>query len=236
MSRKSGRLAIKLKIFWKKKMLTGQRIKVGVLKVKSRCFLFVLFVFCSCDHMFEGSRKLSIVEYRERVSSSVEQFVSRKPLSGILSKEYYLIKALFPQEQSQLKLFSHFQGFETKDGVRVQMERLGKKLLISLSVSSYPPRVLFEKENYFADGSELDLTIEVQNGTNYGFRVRVWENFINRRNVLRTPEDILTEKNLIADSFTKEMSFYDQGWGLKWGIQLFRAHLTEGARVSPGLL
>ena len=124
-----------------------------------------------------------------------------------MSKEYYLIKAFFTKDQSHLKLFSHFQGFEKEDGIQIEMEREGDKLLISLSVSSYPRRVLFERENYFSRNNKVDLTIEVQNGTNYGFRVRVWENFINKKNVLRVPQDILTNRNLIADSFAKKINF-----------------------------
>ena len=73
----------------------------------------------------------------------------------------------------------------------------------------------------------------MENGTNYGFRVRVWENFINKRGVLKRETEALTGENLIADSFVKGLTFYTKGHGLKWGIQLFRSRLIEGARISP---
>ena len=193
-----------------------------------------LFIFISCD--ISPVEKISILKYKSKVSSSKDRFLSPEPLPGLLSKEYYLIKAFFQDNQSSLKLFSHFRGFKTRDGIQIDMQRAGDKLVIRLSVSSYPAQILLEEESYFSSNNELDLTIEVQNGTNYGFRVRVWENFINTKGPFKIQQDILTEQNLIVDSFSKGLIFYNQGQGLKWGLELFRTHLIEGARVSPRFL
>ena len=198
-------------------------------------FLFLfLFLFISCD--VAPVKKISILKYKSKVSSSIDRFLSPKPLPGILSKEYYLIRAFFQKDQSYLKLFSHFHGFEKRDGIQIDLERVGDRLVISLSVSSYPDQILLDEENYFSKSNELDLTIEVQNGINSGFRVRVWENFINTKDIFRIQKDTLIEQSLIADSFAKALIFYDKGGGLKWGMELFRAHLIEGARVSPSFL
>ena len=93
----------------------------------------------------------------KQVESSITRFTSQKTLSGILSKEYYLIKAYFQEDHSNLELFSHFNGFELRDGVKVLFERQQDKLTIKISVQSYPYKVLFEQENYFLNNNEVNF-------------------------------------------------------------------------------
>ena len=88
----------------------------------------------------------------------------------------------------------------------------------------------------FLSRNELDLTVEVDNRASYGFRIRVWENFINRKGVVKKKMDVLTEENLMADSLAQDMLFYARGQGLNWGIKLFHSQLIKGARISPKLL
>lgn len=165
--------------------------------------------------------------------SSTAYFVSEKPLSGILSRENYKIKAQFFFDRSRLDLFSHFHGFEREDGVRVVFERQKEGLVIRVSIQSYPEQILFEDKNYFSKGNMADWTIAVNNGTSSGFRVRVWENFLNKSGILKKPVDFLTDENLIADSLLEPLIFYTKGPGLRWGMRLFRTRLIKGVRVSP---
>lgn len=197
---------------------------------------FFIFYFCSCNKIFVAETRLFIERDDQQGDSSVVRFTSKKPLSGVLSREHYLVKAYFQEEGSNLELFSHFKGFELRDGVKVQFERQGNRLTIKTSVYGYPHKVLFEKEDYFLNSNEVDFSVEVENGTNYGFRIRIWENFINKSGILKSQTEALTGENLIADSLAKGLTFYTKGKGLKWGIQLFRARLIEGARTSPMVL
>ena len=198
-------------------------------------WLCFAFCFCACEDFMRKPHKLSIYGSNQPNKYTI-RFVSRKPLSEIFSKEHYRIKASFPEDHSKLILFSHFQGFELENGIKLTLQRDESQLLIKLSVQAYPDQVLFEGENYFLNNNEVDFTIEVENGTNYGFRVRIWENFLNRKGIVKQPASFLTGENLIADSLSEDLTFYDKGQGLKWGLELLRVRLIEGSRVSPRVL
>ncbi len=200
-------------------------------------FYLLLCVFlCCCDKAFVTETKQALPRGQIQKDSSVAYLVSQKALAGVLSKEHYLIQAYFLEDRSWLELFSHFRGFSLEDGVNIRFERRGEGLLIRLSAPGFPSKILFEREDYFLNSREANFTVEVNNGTNYGFRARVWENFVNRRGVSKSRRDILTGENLIADSLSSDLAFYAKGQGLKWGLKMSRVHLIEGARVSPKLL
>ena len=198
--------------------------------------MFFIFYLCSCNKAFIAENKSFIEQNSVQNDSSVIRFVSKKTLSGVLSKEYYLLKAYFQAKYSKLELFSHFRGFDLEDGVKIQFERESAQLSIKISVQGYPNKILFEKEDYFLNSNEVDFSLEVDNGTNYGFRVRIWKNFVNRNGILKSKTEVLNGENLIADSLLKKLTFYTKGQGLKWGLKLFRVRLIEGARVSPMIL
>ena len=200
-------------------------------------FLLCVFCFCSCNtSLFIAETKQPVERNPIQNDSSTARFISKTALSGILSKEYYLIKAYFPADPSRLDLFSHFSGFDWEDGINVQLERKKIGLVIKISVQGYPDHILFEREDYFLNSNEVDFSVEVENGTNYGFRVRIWENFVNRSGILKNKIEVLTGENLIADSLLENLTFYTKGQGLKWGLRLFRSRLIEGVRVSPVIL
>ena len=195
--------------------------------------LVLLFFLCACDSSPELRQ---IVKEEQTLNDSSEtNFISQQALSGILSKEYYLIKARF-QEDSRLELFSHFRGFLHEDGLKILFERHSGKLRIKITVQDYPYKTLFEREDYFLNSALGDFSLEVENGTEYGFRVRVWENFINRKGIVKRKTPALRDENLIADSFLKGLVFHGKGQGLKWGLKLYRARLIEGARISPAVV
>ena len=196
-----------------------------------------IFIFClsACEGFFTSKTKWPVERWGALADKYPVRLVSQSALPGVLSKEHYLIKAYFPEE-SRLELFSHFQGFDLEDGVKIQFLRKKRRLTIKVSVQGFPGKILFEREDYFSSSQEGDWTLELDNGTNYGFRVRVWENFINKSGILKAQAKVLTGENLLADSLSKGLTFYDRGWGLKWGFKLFRSRLIEGARVSPRVL
>lgn len=201
-----------------------------------KLFSVFVFCFCSCDSFFISKTSETLKQDTIQADSSTLFFISENNLGAVLSEEYYQIKAHFPSSDTHLNLFSHFSGFQWEDGVKLSLKRQGDALLIKISAPSYPEKILFQQEDYFSSSNEVDLTIAVENGTNYGFRVRVWENFINKNGILKEPREFLSDENLLADSLLEQMSFYSKGQGLKWGIKSFRVNLIKGERVSPRLL
>ncbi len=200
-------------------------------------FIKILFCFCSCNSFFMSETYLSIEEMNLiQNDNSVMRFLSKKPISGVLSKEYYLIKAYLPSEMSQLELFSHFRGFDLEDGVRVQFERKAFHLVVKVSIQGYPDKLLLKKENYFLNNNEIDFTVEVENGVSYGFHIQIWENFVNRNGILKHKVGILSNENLLVDSLSEGLIFYTKGQGVKWGLKLSHSNLIEGARISPRVL
>jgi len=194
--------------------------------------LWIFVLCCSCNFFRPPSDLQSLKPDLAFQESGIDRFVSKNTLSGILSKEYYVVQADLPSDQSQVELFSHFRGFDLEDGVRVQLQRHKMDLMIYISVSGYPKRMLLTKNNYFVDSQTLDMTIAVENGTRYGFRVQVWENFINKTGVLKESKDILTAENLLVDSLFEGFTFYTKGQGVKWGLKLSYAHFIKGTRVG----
>ncbi|MGI9549300.1 MAG: hypothetical protein ACR2M7_04940 [Bdellovibrionales bacterium] len=202
----------------------------------SRYLFIYLFFLCSCDSLFLSEQKQSIKENLVDSSSSVKRFLSQEALSGVLSEEFYLMKAYMVSAASYLELFSHFRGFQLEDGVKILFQRKESDLIITVSIPNYPPQTLIEKRKYFLNNNEVDFTVAVKNGTKYGFRVRIWENFVNKHGILKKPTTVLSGENLFVDSFSKGMTFWSKGKGVQWGLQLSQSQLIEGARVSPKTL
>lgn len=198
-------------------------------------FLTLIFFISSCGESFKDSES-SLVSVNNQNTGATKKFISKNILSGIFSQENYHIQARLVEKDSFIELFSHFTDFDLEDGLKVRFEKQEVKLIVKISVQGWPEKVLFEKENYFLNQKEIDFKIEVHNGVDYGFRVQLWESFVNKTGLVKENSAVLTGENLIADSFAKKMSFYGKGRGLKWGIKLFHSHLIKGNRISPRIL
>ena len=199
--------------------------------------IIILFICCcSCKGLLTDKTSQEAKKDIALSDSSAVHFISDGRLSGILSEEYYQIKAYFLFEDSHLELFSHFNGFQIKDGVRILFERQGESLVIKTSVQAHFEKILFEDKGYFSKNNLGDWTIAVTNGTEEGFRVRVWENFIDKMGAFKKPIEFLVQESLLADSLLENLIFYTKGTGLLWGMKLFRSRLIKGERVSPKVL
>ena len=191
-----------------------------------------MFVLTACGKAPESPfSKESLSLYQQFSSGAVKQFISDKNLAGLLSKENYQIKARLIQDRSRLELFSHSRASYFGDGVRVKIERQDKDLLIQVGVEGYPNQILLKEKNYFQKQSEIDWTLKVENGTMYGFRVQVWENFLNKSGFIKRKTNLLTTENKIADSLQEGLTFYTKGKGLHWGIKTYKADLISAYRV-----
>jgi len=199
------------------------------MKMKS-FFLFFLLVIVSCEKAFETSfSREGLSLYKEL--SSTKYFVSKKNLATLLSKEHYQIKARLIQNGSHLELFSHSRASYIGDGVKVKIERKAKDLIVFIGIEGYPNQILLKKESYFEKQSEINWTLEVENGTLYGFRVQIWENFLNRTGFIEKETPWLTAENKIADSLQTGLNFYTKGKGLLWAIKIYKTDLISAYRV-----
>ncbi|MDE0092101.1 MAG: hypothetical protein OXN83_02310 [Oligoflexia bacterium] len=194
--------------------------------------LFFIIFFCSCDKHFTIEEAL--IKDENLTDHSTRHYISPGALPGLLSTEYYKIKAHLNQDSSYLVLFSHFNSLELEDGVKVKFERDKTRLIIEISVQNFKWESLSEIEDYFLNNKEIDLTVEVKNGVGKGVFVRIWENFIIKNNIIKLERQVTTKETLLAD--TENIIFYKKGEGLKWGLKLFRSRLIKGVRISPPLL
>ena len=154
-----------------------------------------------------------------------------KPLSGVYSKEYYLIRARLRGSGSWLLLHSHFTGFYSRNGIQIGFSRKGHALKIHVSAPRFPRRLVYEEGGYFSLSPEIDFTVSVQNGG--AVRAQIWNNYINRSGALKAKALVLGKENLLADTFEKAMAFYSRGGGALWGAELNKAELIRAARISP---
>ena len=176
----------------------------------------------------------SLIKETNFTEASIHYYISPTALSGLLSIEYYKIKAYLNTDSSYLILFSHFNSFEIEDGVKIKLERNKTTLVITASVQNSSWKPLLQINDYFLNNSEIDFTIEVKNGTPEGALIRIWENFRVKSNIIKQERKVVTKETLLTD--TENINFYKQGEGLKWGIKLFRSRLVKGARISLPLL
>jgi len=205
-------------------------LKGGVLSWGLLCFMILFLV--GCGEAPKNSFSKEALRLDERFSStSIKQFVSQKNLTGLLSKEHYQVKARLTQDQSSLEFFSHSRVANRGDGVRVKIERKNNNLIVTTGVEGYPNQTLLVKENHFEGQSEIDWTLEIENGTLYGFRVQVWENFLNRSGFIKRETFLLTTENKLVDSLEEGLTFYTKGKGLSWGIKTYKTDLISAYRV-----
>ena len=194
--------------------------------------LLTLSLFFSCGKAPESPLfKESVSVYNQFSTGSTKHFASETNLPNILSKEHYQIKARLLQDRSHLELFSHSKASYFGGGIHVKIERQGNDVIVQIGIKDYPNEVLIKEKNYFQKQSEIDWTLEVKNGTLYGFRVQIWENFLNRSDFIKKQTDILTPENKIADSLQQGLTFYTKGQGLWWGIKTYKTNLISAYRV-----
>ena len=202
------------------------------LKSKAGFWISLLFFITACqDPPARLFHTESLVLNNKTSDNQIQHFQSTHNLSGINSKEYYEIKALFPQDSGFLELLSHSKDSYLGDGVSVRVERDENDLTVKLKVSGFPYEMLLMKADYFLNQSEIDWTVEVHNGIYEGFRVQIWENFLNIKNILKQKTQNLTPRNLIADSFSKDLTFFEKGYGLTWGVKIHSAKLLSAKRI-----
>ena len=195
-------------------------------------FLVALLSFSACHKAPENlfySESLSPDE--SFLEGRIQYFRSLNNLSGINSKEYYELKAWFFQDSSYLELISHAGDRYLKDGIRIRIERQAQDLRVKLKIHNFPYQDLFVKKDYFLNSSEIDWTFELHNGIYEGFRVQVWDNLLNIKELSKKKIQHLGDRNLIFDSLDEDLSFVEQAYGLKWGVKAYKTEMLSVKRT-----
>ena len=205
----------------------------GFKKLTLRGLLFLgAFIVLSCGKVPETPFSQEALSINKSFSSgAIKHFRSTQNLGSLLSKEHYKIKARLIEKDSKLELFSHSRASHLEDGIRIKIQRQNQDLIVQIGIENYPNKTLLKKIDYFKKQKEMDWTLEVENGTLYGFRVQIWENFLNRSGFIKKQTELLTPENKIADSLKSKLTFYTKGKGLKWGIKTYKTDLISAHRV-----
>lgn len=216
--------------------ITSRLIGVGVL---------ALLLFCACQPTFpEASTRqlvapgtlldpdtLSLSATGLDGSGRIEMTA---PLAHLNSHEHYVISGEFQKEQGFLRLHSHFNGFELRDGVEITLAKLGSQLIVSASGPAYPAREVSRLEDYFTKTKKFQWRVEVHNQGAEGFRVLIWNNWTSLQGEVRNDLESLSLESVLIDTKESREVFQTRGAGVLWGLELQNLHL-EAAHSAPGL-
>ena len=201
-------------------------------------FILTFFLFfCSCSPTVKDREKPLILD-KDTIQAAEDRktlqgtgrILFKTPLLGLYSKEIYFIKAQLFNESSSLILYSHFSGFAHQDGIKVSFIRDKVSLTIKASTTLYPTQTLYTDTSYFTKNQNLEVYIEVQNGTENFISIKVWDAYTNPSGYLKETSPFLSQQNQIVDS--SDFLFYSKGQGMLWGIQLNKVRLNSASRES----
>ena len=195
---------------------------------------------------------------KELSDDQTQYFRSDQTLSDVYSKEYYELRVLFFDGSSPvleedcyffraicnyetiaiqdtsfgfIELMSHSKDTYLADGISIRIERNKKDLIVKLKVQGWPDKKLLVKKDYFLNQSEIDWTFEVHNGIYEGFRVQIWDNWLNIKDITKQKTQHLTSRNLIVDSLDEGLTFVEQAYGLKWGVKAYKTEIQSAKRT-----
>ncbi len=223
-------------------MKTGSRLTFdpyhllrGYLYLKKKYFFIFLLCCCACSPTFKHQVKplildkdtLQIAEDKKTLKGT-GRLLFKTPLFGLYSKEIYFIKAQLFNKTSSLILYSHFTGFTQQDGIKVFFIRDKGSLIIKASTPSYPIQTVHTDTSYFTKNQNLEMYIEVQNGTENFISIKIWNTYTNPSGYVKEHALFLSQQNLIVDS--KDFLFFSKGEGMLWGLQLNKVRLNFASR------
>ncbi|MDE0118402.1 MAG: hypothetical protein OXM55_00140 [Bdellovibrionales bacterium] len=200
-------------------------------------FFICLLCCCACSPTIKeraapfilDKDTLQIAEDKKTLKGT-GRILFKTPLFGLYSTEMYFIKAQLFNESSSLILYSHFTGFAQQDGIKVFFTRDKSSLIVKASATSYPIQTLHTDTSYFTKNQNLEMYIEVQNGTENFISIKIWDAYTNPSGYVKEPARFLSRQNLIVDS--RDFLFYSKGQGMLWGVQLNKVSLNFASRES----
>ena len=192
--------------------------------------LFLLLTCLACSN--EKYSEYQVVSASSSLIDGNSRILFKTTLPKIHSTEYYEINARLYAKDSELILYSHFNGFDQEDAVKIYFLREELTLRVSASTPKFSKQLLFEKPAYFKTANSIFLTVKVSNDLN-GVYVQIWNNFINQAGAVRKRVRFLSMVNLLFDSSEEGTSFLSYGRGKKWGVKLNKTQINSIRRVLP---
>lgn len=165
-------------------------------------------------------------------------FRMRELLTGIDSREHYIVELRFLQMDSRFILHSHFTGFHRRDGVEVlfQVGEDEDSLEVSVSTPGFPKRAIGTIED-IPLRSIVRLRVEIHDGTKNGIHVFCWVDQISFQGEVLRRLDIVAPGFLNAiNTEADEEIFFSHGRGASWGAELEQVELRNFVRDAPYVL
>lgn len=159
------------------------------------------------------------------------RFIFTTPLLSLDSKEHYLLEFRLLEEDSSIRLHSHFSSFQAADGFEINITRENSEILIKTSSPGLPETELIRiPVNSFKVSQRLRF--EVHNGVAQGVRCLIWNDKISYDGLTWTSLDKVTRERALID--TRELSaiFLSKGQGIFWGLELQKAELIKSQREA----
>lgn len=156
-------------------------------------------------------------------------------LTGLDSKEHYVIEFRFLAPTSSFILHSHFSGFHRRDGVEVQFKpgEEGKSVHVLVSTPDFPAREVGVIEEVPLQ-SIVRFRVELHDGVKDGIHLFVWVDQISFQG------EILRRLDIVASGFLNDINteedqevFFSHGRGLSWGAELNQVELRSFEREAP---
>lgn len=170
----------------------------------------------------------------ERKATGHEQWIFRESLRALSSSEHFVIEALLASEAQSLTLHSHFNGFQWRDGIRLNFTRhQDGHLHLQISAPELAPRTFELSNDWLSPDGRVKFRAEVHNSTASGARVLLWKYALTPQGELEIPRSFLSAANADFDSRREGLIFTTRGRGVQWGLEVGGAKVTSAYREAP---
>lgn len=156
-----------------------------------------------------------------------------EPLRGTDSREHYLIEGERISPEGSIKLHSHFNGFEFRDGVQISLNFSGNRVLATVSSPGEVLRPLGEMPLDDEAHGHFRFRIEVHDGGKNYLSVFVWNDYVMNRKGELSPKGKLSDQNADLSSQQQGLSFSQNGRGARWGLEIEGVRLKRVTREAP---
>lgn len=168
----------------------------------------------------------------ERVQSTDQRWLFTRPLNGLTSREHYVLDFQFLEDRGRLVLHSHFNGYEWRDGVRIEFIRDGEKIALNVSA---PGQALVSEilpASFMNSNGRLKMRVEVHNTTDLGFRLIIWKYNWRPDGDIESARPFISAGNSDFDSKARGSIFTGRGRGARWGIEFEKIDVISARREA----
>lgn len=173
------------------------------------------------------------VRVDERVPDVSAQFLFERPLGGLASREHYVLDLLYLTNKGHLTLYSHFNGFSLRDGVRVTFAVENARLRLRLAGPGLADQLFDLPEDWLTPDRRLKVRLEIHNQTASGPRVLIWRYHQSLQGEALVERPFISAGNADFDSAARGVLLPYHGRGVRWGIETEQVRLTSIHREAP---